>query len=55
MIIIGFVSIVMGIGGKKMSPKFKLQLFSHVLSAIMYFQNAGMVTMEATKLMPHSF
>ena len=52
-IIISFVNIIREIvKKKKQPPELKFHLFFHLLSAIMYIQNVGMVTIGTTDLIP---
>ena len=54
-IIIDFVNCIREIVKKKQPPELKFHLFFHLLSAIMYIQNVGMVTIGTTELIPYKF
>ena len=55
MIIIGFVSIIRSIVAKCSHQTLHFTYVFHFLSAIMYFQNVGLFTIEKTELIPHKF
>ena len=41
--------------GRKLPPKLSFRLIFYFVSAIMFFQNVGIVTIEATELIPYKF